>query len=204
MLVGRGGEVCLTSLPRTRTGTRWAICRCSLVARGVSLRDSARLGYYLLFTNVPFKSKKKLCLVLPTTWDLSEMGGMLPSTPSPSFLCGHIPPFSRRGGLEGVTWVCSYPVWKLYMHDLLFHPVLNSWDGEDDCFEFCLCGNFAMPWGGSERDLKSKQTLDNWRLLQLNIIQRQAKNELEVLSEQLEKLEKQTQYTTGGQITNCK
>ena len=54
-----------------------------------------------------------------------------------------------------------------------------------------------MPWGGSERDLKSKQTLDNWRLLQLNIIQRQAKNELEVLSEQLEKLEKQTQYTTG-------
>ena len=61
-----------------------------------------------------------------------------------------------------------------------------------------------MPWGGSERDLKSKQTLDNSRLLQLNIIQRQAKNELEVLSEQLEKLEKQTQYTTGGQITNCK
>ena len=90
------------------------------------------------------------------------------------------------------------------MHDLLFHPVLNAWDGEDDCFEFCLGGNFAMPWGGSERDLKSKQTLDNWRLLQLNIIQRQAKNELEVLSEQLEKLEKQTQYTTGGQITNCK
>ena len=40
--------------------------------------------------------------------------------------------------------------------------------------------------------------------LQLNIFQRQAKNELEVLSEQLEKLEKQTQYTTGGQITNCK
>ena len=73
------------------------------------------------------------------------------------------PSFFSQGGLEGVTWVCSYPVWKLYMHDLLLHPVLNSWDGEDDCFEFCLGGNFAMPWGGSERDLKSKQTLDNWR-----------------------------------------
>ena len=73
------------------------------------------------------------------------------------------PSFFSQGGLEGVTWVCSYPVWKLYMHDLLFHPVLNAWDGEDDCFEFCLGGNFAMPWGGSERDLKSKQTLDNWR-----------------------------------------
>ena len=83
--------------------------------------------------------------------------------PLPLLFMRTYPSFFSQGGLEGVTWVCSYPVWKLYMHDLLFHPVLNSWDGEDDCFEFCLCGNFAMPWGGSERDLKSKQTLDNWR-----------------------------------------
>ena len=121
----------------------------------------------------------------------------------PSFLCRHIPPLLvDRGEIEytpHVEVLCAWPAvvwnsdfwsgwwsWMFVVWDLLLPSLLRDAAlKEQTHFGPMLCRvTLYYLW-------------PHYRLATILFIIDQAKNELEVLTEQLEKLEKQTQYTTG-------
>ena len=194
-------------LPRARTWTRWGICRCNRVAREGSLLDSARRGYPSSHLPPQTTPKKKVTNNTRRAWDLTarRTASFLLNAPLPPhpFYVGTSPPLLvDRGEIEytpHVEVLCAWPAvvwnsdfwsgwwsWMFVVWDLLLPSLLRDAAlKEQTHFGPMLCRvTLYYLW-------------PHYRLATILFIIDQAKNELEVLTEQLEKLEKQTQYTTG-------